>query len=257
MLRETQDRFAAALLSPAPPAADTLGDIAPGGVAATDRVGVYRDNMRAGLTAALCEAYPAVRLLVGHEFMRMMGARYIDVHPPRCADVNMYGDGFPAFIAAFAPAAELAYLTDTAALEWLVHRAAFAADAPALDPQSLAALPPDAQANIMLALRPGTAFISSPWPLGAIRDFALAQHEDSTLTVDGGGGTWMVARPTLDVVVVALPPAHRDFYAACDGHTSLHAAAAQTAARHPGFDLAAALTHGFRYAVFTVPPAGL
>ena len=164
MLRKTQDRFAATLLSAAPPGVDMLADIAPGGVAAADRVGVYRDNMRAGLTSALCEAYPAVRLLVGHEFMRMMAARYIDAHPPHCADVNMYGDCFPAFITEFAPAAELAYLADVAALEWLVHRAAFAADTPALDPQTLAALPPDAQANTILILRPGVAFVSSPWP---------------------------------------------------------------------------------------------
>jgi hypothetical protein len=257
MLRETQERFAATLLSPAPPAADMLGGFASGGVAATDRIGVYRDNMRAGLAAALYEAFPAVRLLVGHEFMRMIVARYIDAHPPCCADVNMYGDAFPAFIAAFAPAAELAYLADVAALEWLAHRAAFAADAPALDPQSLTTLPPGVQADIMLSLRPGVAFIASPWPLCAIRDFALAQHEDSALDVNGGGGTWMVARPALDVVIDALPPAHRDFFTACDGHTPLHAATAQTAAQHTGFDLAAALTRGFRYAIFTAPPASL
>lgn len=255
MLRETQDRFAAALLSATPPDVAALSDIAANHVTATDRFSVYRDNVRAGLTAALCAAYPAVRLIVGAPFMDMMAARYIDTHAPQCADINMYGATFPAFIRDFPPAADLPYLPDTAQFEWLLHRAAFAADTDALDPQSLVALPPARQDTVCLRLRPGIFPAQSPWPVATIHAFALAQHEDKTLDVDGGGGCWLIARPALDVVIDAIPPSHAAFYSLCDGTMSLAAITADITARYPDFDLAALLAHAFRYAVFTALPA--
>lgn len=253
MLREAQDRFAAALLSPD---AATPDDIAPGGnVTAIDRLSVYRDNIRAGLHNALCEAYPAVRLLVGHEFMRMMALRYIDGHPPVAADINQYGADFSSFIANFTPAAELPYLPDVALLEWRMHDAAFAPDSPPLSPAHLSALPAAQQSALCLRLRPGISFIKSAWPLCAIRDFALAQHEDSVLNTDGGGAAWMIARPGLDVIVDELPASYHAFYTACDGATALDVAANHAAALHDDFDLAAVLTHSLRYGVFMAPPA--
>jgi hypothetical protein len=78
------------------------------------RFAVYRNNVVTGLIAALRAQFPACERIVGEEFFAAMARVYIDTEPPRSPILVTYGDGFPAFVASFAPAADIEYLADVA-----------------------------------------------------------------------------------------------------------------------------------------------
>ena len=250
-LRETQEKFAAAITGP------ETDDIAPllraGGVTAVDRMGVYRDNYRAGLTAALRDVFPVVAALVGGPFMNRMARDYIAVHPPPSADMNSYGAAFPAFIAAYTPARAVPYLADAAHWEWACHAAYHAPDDAPADMAALARRSENAQAATPLRLRAAVSLIRSRYPLPSLCAYARAP-QDTAPDINAGGGAWLVARPAQDVLHESIPAAHHDFYAACAQGYALADAAAQAMARHPDFDLAAALQTGARLLIFRGRP---
>jgi len=116
-----QDFFARALLDPvhAVPAAIR-------GAArrrADRRFAVHRNNVVVGLINALAERFPVVSRLVGDEFFRAMARLYATMRPPASPLMMLYGETFPEFIDAFAPAAALPYLGDIARLEYARGRA--------------------------------------------------------------------------------------------------------------------------------------
>ena len=127
-LRERQAAFQAALLAPAAPGA------APG-------LAVYRNNLRGNLALVLRLAFPATQKLLGDAAFNALAADFCLTHPPRDADLHRYGATFPAFLADSAAQARLPALADLAWLDWSVHRALHAQDAPPLDPASLANAP--------------------------------------------------------------------------------------------------------------------
>ena len=127
-----QESFATALLDadrPVPGAVTSHTARAP-----RKRFAVYRNNVIVGLVAALRTQFPATERIVGEDFFAAMARVYVVTEPPRSPILVAYGDGFPGFIASFAPAAELPYLADVARLEVARTRAYHAADAAPLDP---------------------------------------------------------------------------------------------------------------------------
>ena len=119
--------FARALLDPAQPVPG--GVISDNGAMPARRFAVHRNNVVAGLVKALQTRFPVVQKIVGEEFFAAMARVFVMRKPPRTPILAMYGDEFAAFIAAFEPAGELAYLADVARLEAARTRAYHAADA--------------------------------------------------------------------------------------------------------------------------------
>lgn len=95
------------------------------------RLGIYRANAIANATAALRAAYPVCVQLVGDTFFDALARAHWLAHPSTCGDLGRYGATFATFVQGFAPAAALPYLSDVARLEWAVHEASAAPDAPA------------------------------------------------------------------------------------------------------------------------------
>src|SRR2546427_2606734 len=118
------------------------------GFAAAERLRIYPTPCRSTLIEALRMTYPAVERLVGRDFFDMAAARYAGTHPPQSGYLNEYGGEFPEFLAAFGPASELPYLADVARFEWALGVAANAADAPVLDPLTVAAGDPQGHAGL-------------------------------------------------------------------------------------------------------------
>src|SRR5262249_18523791 len=87
------------------------------------RAAIYQRNLLSNLRAALGAAYPIVRRLVGDAFFNEAADRFARVHPSTSGDLHRYGESFPDFIAAYAPARSLEYLPDVARLEWAVAQA--------------------------------------------------------------------------------------------------------------------------------------
>ena len=114
MLALFESAFAKALLDSKQPIPVGIG--APGAVIPTRRLAVHRNNMIAGLVNVLKGRFPVVEKIVGEEFFGAMAGAFVRECPPRSPVLASYGDELPEFIAAFAPARDLAYLADVARL---------------------------------------------------------------------------------------------------------------------------------------------
>ena len=179
-LESVQAAFADALLDAAvaAPLADALVE---SGALLDARLALYRRHVSATWRAALELQYPVLQALLGADCFSDLAARYGRAHPSRHGDVNRFGAGFAAFVANDAVLASLPYLGDVAALEACLHRARYAADAPALPRERLVALSPAELLAARFVLQPACAWIASPHPVCSIWS---AHQPDSTLALD-------------------------------------------------------------------------
>ena len=157
-LLDLQRAFAASMLHEEDDA--VCGAVVDDGFAAAERLRIYRNTCRSTLIEALRMTYPAVERLVGRDFFDRAAARYAGTHPPQSGYLNEYGGEFPEFLAAFAPASELPYLADVARFEWALGVAANAADAPVLDPLTVAAVDPHSHAALRFEPHPSVSFLT-------------------------------------------------------------------------------------------------
>lgn len=236
-LAESQAAFARALLqAELPPPA---GVRTAGGPGDAGRFAVYRNNVHVGLMRALAQRFPVVERLVGADFFAGMARAYAQDHKPDSPVILHYGESFPDFIAAFAPARDLAYLPDVARLEAAWTRAYHAPDAAPLDVAALAARPLEALLAAGARLHPAAALMVSDHPVGSL----WAAHQGETL---GEIGAWtgeavLVARPHFDVRVHLLPVRDAAFVAALFSGASFGAAGEAGLAAAPDFDFGEAL----------------
>ena len=230
-----QESFATALLDadrPVPGAVTWHTARAP-----QKRFAVYRNNVMVGLVAALRTQFPATERIVGEEFFAAMARVYVVTEPPRSPILVTYGDGFPDFIATFAPAAELPYLADVARLEVARTRAYHAADASPLDPSRWQGLDQTTLHGARIALHPSVQVLRSLYPVVTI--WSMNSGEEALASIeDCGVEDALVLRPHLDVQVRRLPLGGAAFLGALASGATLGDAALSGAADHPEFDLA-------------------
>src|SRR2546427_6899484 len=171
-LLELQRAFAASMLHEGHDA--VCGAAVEGGCGAAERRRIYRNPCRSTLIEALRMTHPAVERLVGRDFFDMAAARYAGTHPPQSGYLNEYGGEFPEFLAAFGPASELPYLAHVPRFEWALGVAANAADAPVLDPLTVAAVDPHSHAALRFEPHPSVSFLTLAYPADQIADSVLA-----------------------------------------------------------------------------------
>ncbi len=203
---------------------------------------IYRNNFRGNLQDALAGAYPVAGALVGEDFFRMMARAFITAHPSRSGNLHHYGAEFSDFIATFAPARELPYLSHVARLEWACHLAYFAPDADALDISCLVPMSPGELAQLRLLLHPACRIVRSEYPIASIwqaHQPGMPQHFH--INLDAGGESALVWRYNDEVGVHPLGLAEADWLEQIASDVSVGDALAATLTRHPGFDLQAAL----------------
>ncbi len=193
--RSFQADFARAIREPDRPLPEGLTD--------GRRFAVYRNTHAVTLAEALAQGFPVVAALVGAEFFAALAGAYRIAHPPRSPLLRLYGRAFPDFIAGFPPAAALPYLADVARLEWALLDSAEAADARALPPSSLAALPPDGLYAARLALAPAVRLLPSAHPVLSI----WRAHQPGGAAPGAGPERILITRPAFDPTPVALSEA--------------------------------------------------
>jgi hypothetical protein len=241
-LRELQQEFAAALLATDGGAAGFAVAGALGGAA---RVAIYRRNGFGNYRNALGATYPVVRRLVGAPFFHAAVDAFVGAHPSVSGDLNVYGDAFGAFLAAYPPAAGLPYLPDVARLEWAIDEAGRAADsvrAPEATLATLAAVPPERLAAVRLALDPSCRLVTSPFPIRRIWQVNQPACTDVEFVALDAGPDFLLVRRDPDGIAIERIGAgeHAWLAALADGGT-LGAALDAAAAVDPGFALADAL----------------
>lgn len=231
-----QSAFRAALLDPAAPPPEGLGDGS--GRPTGRRFDVYRNNVVASLTEALHVAFPTVASLLGKENMDGLAGLFLRAHPPRSPLLMLYGAPFAEFVADLPQLSHLGYLPDIARLDLAMREAYHAADAAPADPAPLGALPPEALGAVRLRLAPATRLVRSRWPIHDIRRFAL---EPGAPKPAAGAQDVAVLRPAFDPEPVLLPPGGAAFLRALLAGERLDAAHDAGLAEASGFDMGALL----------------
>jgi len=231
-LLEAQARFADALLGRA-------GAPGPGMV-------VYRSNVFGNWAGALAGAYPIVRKIVGEEFFGGLASAYARAHPSASGDLNQYGERLPEFVASFSHTQDLPYLPDVARMEWLAHRAYYAADAGSFGLEGL-------DESSRLALTPACALLASEWPLERIWTVHQDDYEGG-IDVDLGAGPdrILVHRPKWRAQVRSLAPGDYRFLNCARQGTALGEALEAAVAEDPGFDASLALARWVDAGVVTL-----
>lgn len=205
-------------------------------------VDIYRNNYRGNLHDALAGAYPVIRQLVGEDFFRYMARRFIAQYPSHSANLHHYGAELAEFLTTFAPVQTPVYLADVALLEWACHVAYFADDVAALDIGRLALIPPEHYADLILRIHPACQVVRSLYPISAIwRAHQPGTDCDFHIDLNSGACIALVSRKDDAAHITELAEADADWLHAIQSGVAMGAATDSTLARHPGFDLPAAL----------------
>ena len=205
LLLELQREFRTGLLDgDSPP---VLALIVGDGLMPDERLGVYRNNVTASLTASLQSIFPVVCRLVDARFFAYAAQEFIRSSPPAAPCLAEYGGAFADFLSAFPPCRELAYLTDVARLEWALHRAASAPETTALGLAALQQVPTERAPRLTFRLAPSYAYIVSSWPVDRIWQANRAAGDGDTVSLDAGGLQVEIRRHRGEVEMRRLPPA--------------------------------------------------
>jgi hypothetical protein len=204
--------------------------------ASAHRFGVYRNNVAVRLIEVLEANFPSVRQAVGEEFFAAIAKTYIDACPPRLPMLTFYGDELPAFLRAFPPVAEIAYLPDLAAVDVARTRAAYAADVDPLPSEALATIEPAILGKLRVALHPAVSIVASSHPIVTIWAMNSAIMPVAPIE-DWRAESAVIARPGREVEVYLLPPGGDALLDALARGDTLGEAAAEAAAG-ADFDLA-------------------
>ena len=225
-LLETQRAFAAALR------ADGAG---------LPRMAVYRGNVRGNRRGALAGAYPVARRIVGERYFERLADLYGATLPEASGDLHEYGEAFARFLESFEEAADLPYLPDVARLEWLVHRAYYAAEPRPFDP----ARPTEVR------VAPACALLAAAWPAASIWTGHQEGGNPAAVDLSAGPELALVHRPGWRVQVRALRPGDHRLLAQLMAGASLGQALEAAVTVDPDFAPGAALAAWVQAGVIT------
>lgn len=238
-LCERQRKFAEALLDP--DRSVPRGLVGPDRQPSEKRFNVYRNNVVAGLVEALKAAFPAARRIAGDEFFAAMARVYVSLAPPRTPVMLDYGESFPDFIGTFEPAKCVAYLADVARLERAWVEAYHAAEAPPIDPSTLAAIDSQIIPHVTFALHPSVRVVRSSFPVVQIWEMNVDARMPATLNIAPGGENALVIRPVAEVEVRQVSAGAATFIQSLAAGASISDATILALDADCGFDLSGAL----------------
>ena len=251
-LSELQSDFAAALFGG--PEDALLSRLVAGRVAPDERFAVYRGSVLGNYRKALSAVYPVVEKLVGERFFDHAAEAYARREPSRHGDLNRYGARFGDFLAGFPGAAELAYLPDTARLEWAMEDAFHAADSPS---QSFEHLTEADWAELRLTLAPSCCLLASPWPVHRLWELNQPGVEwDDDFDIESGGVRLLVRRSGFEIELEPLDEGAFVLLNALAGGAALGEACERALAAFPDLDVGAALQQYLLEGTLLISDAG-
>jgi hypothetical protein len=222
----------------------------PNGKAARKRYNVYRNNVTVSLIDALATVFPATMRITGEDFFRAMARFHVRETPPTSPLLSEYGRDFPDFIARYEHAQSMPWLADVARIERAWLDAYHAADADALNPETLGTIPPEQLGETVFDPHPAARIVRSRFP--AVTIFSMNKSDgpvgkiETTKPEDA-----LITRPAFDVMVRRVPPGGAVFLSTLLAGEPLGAAAEAALADHSDFDLTANLTGMLQAGVFT------
>jgi hypothetical protein len=174
-------------------------------------LGVRHNGVCGALANALRLTYPTVNRLVGNAFFDRAATTYV-AESLSNTRIDLYGIGFPCFLAGYPPAQGLAYLADAARLDQAIDRAVFGAD----DSVRLS-FPLDRY--VALSLPANLAILHIDHPVDEIREALDTEDDDGLAHIDVTPGRRCLAvwRSKSQPRIVSLDPAASHFLAVIIG----------------------------------------
>lgn len=224
-----QSWFAQAITAPTPPAG------------LPPPFAIYRNTWLKGLLDALDANYPTIAMLLGPEAFKAAALEYACRHPPETPVLAQYGAGFADFLALHPAGRQIPYLSDVAALDRLWTECFFAPDAPVLNPEHYARLPPTELVRLRPRLHPATRMARFETPAVTIWQAHRIDGEFEEIEPEWQAERALVTRRGMAVTVSLIDEVTFRLLTEIRALT-LGSAIARAAEAHPGSDLAQAVT---------------
>jgi hypothetical protein len=126
---------------------------------AAERLDVYAGMYFFRIRDVLREYFPKLAALLGEDDFEELAADYLAAHPSTHPSLRYVGRALPGFVVGHAAARERPWLAELAALEWARLDVFDRADVPPLAREALAALPPEAFADLALRAVPACELV--------------------------------------------------------------------------------------------------
>lgn len=249
-LRDLQAAFAAHLVDGE--ARGIVDAVAGDTITAEARLRVHRHHVRHSLGVALAATFPTVQAVVGEDFFRAMAQSFVEGTLPAQPVLAEYGADFPPFVADWAPARSLPYLSDVARLDWALNVAWHAPEEGRLSAAMLAALPTEQLPLLRLGLSAGTSLVVSSYPIDRIWSASRPGVPAQDLALDGGVRL-LVLRQADDAAFLALSSGEAAFLGAVAEGANLEAAAGRAGGAESDFDLSSGFARLLGLGCFAAP----
>lgn len=247
-LRELQLEFTAALFSASSEHSASNEPvhawIRADGIAAADRIDIYRNNLRAGFIKALAIGFPVIERLSGTDYFRQLALAFLQAHPSRAGNLHHIGEPFAPFLKERFAGTQYEYFADVAALEWAHQCALVAPDRPALTADAFREIAPADYEHLVFELHPACGFVNASSPV--VRIWRANQPEtqsDEAIDLTSSADKVLVLRTPECVELHTLPGARFALFAALGRGENLGTALERAQAVEPEIDLGEALRH--------------
>jgi hypothetical protein len=217
---------------------------------AAPRLAVYRNTVAKGCADAIAAHFPTLVTVVGEAWLRDAAVVFARAHPPTVASLSDYGDGFPDWLAGFAPAAEMPWLAGLAQIDWARRDALFAQDRPPLQSEALSGLTPESYAILAAELHPAARVLTFDDGTPSLWLALQREHGPTEIELSPEPEGLLVTRPDLEVRAARLSPGGLAFLEACRAGLSLAAAGETALAAEPDLPLADAFAGFIRAGAF-------
>lgn len=219
---------------------------------AARRFAVYRNNVAVSLAEALSRRFPVIERLVGTDFFRAMSQVYLQSHRPKSPVLHEWGDGFPDFLADFAPLAAYPYMADVARIEVARGRAYHAADTAPIAPDCLLAAASD-PGTARLGLHPSVQVLRLDHPAASIWAANQPGANTKSLATSGPELALILRNTAFEVPVSVLASGDASLIANLQQGRALLEAAECAAEAEPEHDPQPILIRLMQAGVITLP----
>ena len=188
---------------------------------------IYANNIYIKLIKILKNIYPVIAKLVGEEFFTATAHAYILDYPPLTDYSIHFGSRFPCFLEKFKPAQHLAYLPDTARLDWAYYEVLYEKSESNIDFNKLVFIlakmahsknAHQTYTQLKFSLKPAARLISSAFPIFEIRKLCLKKELKNTekiyLHKNNPQKIFISRTPSLNVIFEKLSEAEFAFLSA-------------------------------------------
>ncbi|WP_133137147.1 DNA-binding domain-containing protein [Legionella rowbothamii] len=161
-------------------------------VSAETRLGIYRDAYELRLIESLVANFPCLYAYLGTEEFNHLARAYLREHPSSFRSIRWFGDNLAAFIHTNYP--QYPYLSELTDFEWNMTLAFDAAEAPVVSVADMAAVPPEAWANLQFVLHPSVQRLNYLWNSVSLWQALAHDHDLPELQQQVETSAWILWR---------------------------------------------------------------